>query len=126
MLSRSARKYSVIKHFRGSLYKLNELVLNVPSVIEALAAPHRQRIFKIDPQQLKIHQQNGEIQSLEITDQQITLTAQRYVLTAGEGSEAILQDWQIPQPQMQAPSITYGGRASQRRPAGFCSLHRQW
>ncbi len=89
------------KQFRGSLYKLNELVLNVPSVVHALTTPHAEHIFKISKDDLQIIHNNGEIAALELPEQQLRLTAQRYILTAGEGSEKLLQDWQVSQPEMQ-------------------------
>ncbi len=89
------------KQFRGSLYKLNELVLNVPSVIRALSTPHADYIFRVNRDDLDISCDKGEITALELPSQQLRLTAQRYILTAGEGSEQLLNEWQISQPEMQ-------------------------
>ncbi|WP_261843399.1 FAD-dependent oxidoreductase [Aliamphritea ceti] len=89
------------KKFRGSLYKLNELVLNVPSVISALSKPYAKRVFKVSRDDLRIISHNGEVEAIELPDKKLRLTAQRYILTAGEGSEQLLQQWKIPQPEMQ-------------------------
>ncbi len=89
------------KKFRGSLYKLNELVLNVPSVITALSAPHAKRIFKISKDDFQIISNGGEIEAIELPAQQLRLKAQRYILTAGEGCEQLLHQWKVSQPEMQ-------------------------
>lgn len=86
-------------HFRGNLYKLNEIVLDVPTVIEALASPHLQRISKVDASDMQWLIENGRVKALQLP--QIRIEAQRYITTAGEGTEALLQQLNIAQPQMQ-------------------------
>ncbi|UTW05535.1 FAD-dependent oxidoreductase (plasmid) [Amphritea atlantica] len=85
--------------FRGNLYRLNEIVLDVPSVIEALAKPHLQRIIKVTADQLQLVTKEGEIQGVQLPE--LRIEAQRYITTAGEGTEALLQQLNIKQPQMQ-------------------------
>lgn len=90
------------KGFRGSLYKLNELVLDTPSLIHTLAKPHQDRIFLNSKDNTRINTDNqGQIQSIELTDRKISIQAQRYILTAGEGTQALLDSWKINEPQMQ-------------------------
>ncbi|WP_299197446.1 FAD-dependent oxidoreductase [uncultured Amphritea sp.] len=86
-------------HFRGNLYKLNEIVLDVPTVIDALATPHLQRICKVDAGDIQFVIENGHVAAVQLP--QIRIVAQRYITTAGEGSEALLQQLNIQQPQMQ-------------------------
>ncbi|BBB24813.1 FAD-dependent oxidoreductase [Amphritea japonica] len=85
--------------FRGSLYKLNEIVLDVPSVIEALARPNIHSIYKVAPSEIQLDMQHGEIQAVQLKSMRIE--AQRYITTAGEGSEELLQQLEVQQPQMQ-------------------------
>lgn len=85
--------------FRGNLYKLNEIVLDVPSVIEALAKPNMQQIYKVDPSEVRLETLNGEVQAVQLN--QLRIKAQRYITTAGEGTEDLLQQLGIDQPQMQ-------------------------
>lgn len=85
--------------FRGNLYKLNEIVLDVPSVIDALAQPLLQRIIKTTAEDMQFDSTDAGIQALQLP--QLRIEAQRYITTAGEGTEALLQRLQIDQPQMQ-------------------------
>ena len=70
----------------GSVYELEELVLDIPSVLEALRAAHRERIRRI-PDRERLSFGNGEGR-LRVGD--ITVGAQRFVLAAGAGNEELL------------------------------------
>ncbi|MDO6564779.1 FAD-dependent oxidoreductase [Amphritea sp. 1_MG-2023] len=85
--------------FRGNLYKLNEIVLDVPSVIEALTKPVLQRIVKVTADDVRVCATQGSIAAIQLP--QVHIEAQRYITTAGEGTEALLQQLNIEQPQMQ-------------------------
>ncbi|MBN0988381.1 FAD-dependent oxidoreductase [Amphritea pacifica] len=85
--------------FRGNLYRLNEIVLDVPTVIEALSRPHIQRIVKIDADALRFELADNGVTALQLP--QLRIEAQRYITCAGEGTEALLQHLNIRQPQMQ-------------------------
>lgn len=70
----------------GSVYALDELVLDIPSVLEALRAAHRGRIRRIpDRERLSFGDGGG---CLRVGD--ISVGAQRFVLTAGAGNEELL------------------------------------
>ena len=86
--------------FRGNLYKLNEIVLDVPSVIHALAMPDQERIIKADPEQLQIQCSDGQISAIQLNSE-LSLSGQRYITTAGEGTETVLEQLQVTKPQMQ-------------------------
>lgn len=84
--------------FKGKVYRLAELVMDVPDVIRCLSdlggdslvadsAPHLER------------REDGSIECIRVNAKRIK--AQRYVLTAGEGNEGLLQDWGVSQPAMQ-------------------------
>jgi glycine/D-amino acid oxidase-like deaminating enzyme len=74
------------KSAAGAVYALDELVLDMPSVLEALRANHRDRIRKIpDPSALSFSQQDGQLQVGDLAVQ-----AQRIVLAAGAGNAELL------------------------------------
>lgn len=87
--------------FKGSLYRLNELVLNVPTVIDALRAPVEDRIFKADLNQAEIQIQDQQIQSIAFEEHNLTLETAQLVLTSGEGYESIASQLALEQPEMQ-------------------------
>ena len=84
--------------FKGKVYQLAELVIDVPTAIKRLAelagnsliadsSPHLQRAA------------DGGIEAVRLQHHQIK--AQRYILSAGEGTESLLSDWQQDKPAMQ-------------------------
>jgi len=92
------------KAFKGKLYRLQDIVVDVPSVITALVENYREAIFKIDWQQATFRQTTGgNIEALQINHNGKTfiIHSQRFIFTAGEGNEALLQQLSLTQPQMQ-------------------------
>ena len=90
--------------FNGSLYKLVDLVLDVPSVVDALVNNYQDRIFAIDWQHSEFEQHaDGSVQYLNIGNgqQRLRLSAQRFIFSAGEGNEALSQALNIERPSMQ-------------------------
>jgi len=86
--------------FKGALYRLDEPVLDIPSVLKAITEPWQDRIFKI-PADIDISWQiENSVQSLQIGDN-IKIKAQQFVLTAGEGNQALLNSLGIKIPSMQ-------------------------
>jgi glycerol-3-phosphate dehydrogenase len=87
--------------FKGALYQLDEPVLDVPSLLKALVTPFQQRMLSVPAEANYQWQKSGDnIQSLYI-DEQYEVQAQHYVLTAGEGNEALLNRLNISKPAMQ-------------------------
>lgn len=93
--------------FRGALYRLNELVLDLPSVINALAEPVRQHI--IHTTETAFICDADRISAVQCPDIDLRIEAQRYISTAGEGTEALLE-------QLQQPDLAAQLPAMQRRP----------
>ncbi|MGK0498725.1 MAG: glycerol-3-phosphate dehydrogenase [Oceanicoccus sp.] len=90
--------------FKGSLYKLVDLVLDVPSVVTTLANNMRGRVLKIDWQHSQFNRDSkGNVESLLASDGEhsVNIKAQRFVFTAGEGNEQLCQALDIKQPVMQ-------------------------
>ena len=88
-------------NFKGALYRLDEPVLDVPTVLQALAQPWQDRIIQI-PQNTDIAwQQKGKhVQAVQFGSD-IEISAQQFVLTAGEGNQALLDSLGIKKPTMQ-------------------------
>ncbi len=90
--------------FKGNLYKLVDLVLDVPSVVKALADNCSGRVFSIDWQQSHFSQNtDGSVDTLVASDGEntVTLSANHFVLTAGEGNEDLCNKLSITKPAMQ-------------------------
>ncbi len=91
--------------FKGKLYKLNESVLDVESVVRALVDGLEERIIHVDWDKnttLKLNDDKS-IDSIEMVrdDGTYTIKAKNTVLTAGEGMADLLQRWQLDTPAMQ-------------------------
>ena len=85
--------------FKGQVYRVRENVLDVRSLLQALAAPHQEAIVKIN--KVSVNQEQGTIDSLTITgDRQTTttLTAKAYIFTAGSSNEALVKNLDEPPP----------------------------
>lgn len=89
--------------FHGSLYRLVDTVLDVPSVVKALADNCQDRIFKIDWNKAQWHHLSDNTVTLDFSyDGHIhRLQAGHFVLTAGQGNEELLKELGIHSPQMQ-------------------------
>lgn len=96
---------SVFQHgaFNGSLYKLVDMVLDVPSVVKTLADNCRERLFHIDWNKAQWHHLPDKKVTLDFTyDGHVhRLKAGQFVLTAGQGNESLLKELGIESPQMQ-------------------------
>ena len=89
------------KKFKGSLYRLNELVLDVPSVVDALRNPLEDRIYKADINTAQIEMEGDQVKAVSFGDEQLRLEPEHIVLTSGEGFEPLADKLNIKQPEMQ-------------------------
>lgn len=90
--------------FNGKLYRLQDIVVDIPEVLQALTENYQKAIFKIDWQQAQLTQaDDGQVKALQIHHQEKTLViqSQRFIFTAGEGNETLLQQLSLTQPAMQ-------------------------
>ena len=89
--------------FKGSLYQLVDMVLDVPTVVQALADNCAERIFKIDWQQARWLRNSDQSAAINFEHQQQTrrLDARQFVLTAGQGNAEMLDELGITAPKMQ-------------------------
>lgn len=91
------------KGFSGSLYKLEDLVIDTPSLIANLANNLQGRCFKIDWSSASLTRDpKGDI-SIHINSetQPLEIRAQRFVLTAGKGNAQLLESLGLEKPAMQ-------------------------
>lgn len=89
------------KAFKGSLYRLNELVLNVPTLINALRKPVDERIFQADILDAEIDVNDANIQAFQFPEFDLRLEPTQIVMTPGEGFETLATKLQISEPKMQ-------------------------
>lgn len=88
-------------HIRGPLYRLQDLVLDVPSLLTTLAEHHRAHVHRIDGTRTRIeHDASGTVTGIALEDG-TTLKARLYVSAGGEGNEDTLDLLKPPQVQMQ-------------------------
>ncbi|WP_299731757.1 FAD-dependent oxidoreductase [uncultured Endozoicomonas sp.] len=100
----------IFKHdgFRGKVYQLNEIVLDIATVTNALINGLEDRVIKVDWSEqgnavLKTNG-SGDIESVELIDndnENVSLKAKRFVLSAGEGTQSLLNTWGVNDPKMQ-------------------------
>ncbi len=107
--------------FHGNFYALNEIVLDVPTVIQALTAPFSDGIYQYDCAQhscleLDPASNNESVEAVQIfgKSKRLRIKAQRYILTAGEGNESVLH------------SANLHGPAMQRRPLHMVMVKHQY
>ena len=86
--------------FKGALYRLEEPVLDIPTVLQAIAKPWQDRILQIPANADISWQKENTVQSIQIGND-IEIKAQQFVLTAGEGNQALLNSLDIKSPTMQ-------------------------
>lgn len=98
------RRPSLLRHpdFRGTLYKIGDMVLDVPSLVTNLARPLEHHLFQYPEETLFHTTANGTLEMTTSTAQgNVCIRARRFVFTAGEGNEALMQSLQIATPAMQ-------------------------
>ncbi|MEP6389792.1 MAG: FAD-dependent oxidoreductase [Halioglobus sp.] len=84
--------------FNGQVYRLIDMVMDMPSVIETLASRQRDAIFRVDWSQSSLLQIDG---NARIQLPGCELRPQRLLFTAGTGNEALIRELGGQSPQMQ-------------------------
>lgn len=90
--------------FRGNLYRLVDMVLDVPSVLRTLADRCPGRIYRADSGAFEFSRRpDGGIEALVFSSggDPVRVRAQRYVFAAGAGNEALLRRLDCAAPAMQ-------------------------
>ncbi|OUS14133.1 glycerol-3-phosphate dehydrogenase [Gammaproteobacteria bacterium 53_120_T64] len=109
-----------VPEFKGSVYKLVDMVLDVPSLVRQLAAPLQSRIFQIDWQSAQFQRQPDGNHAIAIDNdaQNLLLTSSAIVLTAGLGNGPLLQQLGASSPAMQTRPLQQV-LVKHRHPHGF-------
>ncbi|MDB6060046.1 MAG: glycerol-3-phosphate dehydrogenase [Verrucomicrobiaceae bacterium] len=102
----AANRHQIFQNpsFRGNLYKLVDMVLDVPSLIEKLRDNAAGRIFALDAASINFERAaNGNATALRATNDSVAFNcrAQRFVFSAGEGNETLLEKLGSDKPEMQ-------------------------
>ncbi|NOY62226.1 MAG: FAD-dependent oxidoreductase, partial [Gammaproteobacteria bacterium] len=89
--------------FKGTLYRLDEPIIDTLSVIDALAAPHRARIWKISwPDGVKLAcTPSPTVELTRDSGEPLKLQAQRLIFAAGAGNATLLSALGRSTPAMQ-------------------------
>lgn len=85
--------------FKGSLYKLVDMVLDTSSLMETLRKPHIDRIFSIDWHQSQLEKTNAGVAM--VVNSSVRISSQLCVLAAGKGNGDLLKKLAIKNPAMQ-------------------------
>lgn len=83
--------------FKGKSYRLDELVLDVPTVIERLIALSAKRVLLAKNVSLIERSE----QSVKIKADDYMIDCQRIIFSAGAGNESLMQAFNLEQPKMQ-------------------------
>lgn len=102
---REDRRPPLLRHkdFAGSLYRLEDIVIDAPSLIANLANNIEGHCFQIDWSQAQLYKNTDGQVSLNISapEQRIEIHAQRFIFTAGKGNAELLQQLGLESPAMQ-------------------------
>lgn len=91
------------KDFAGSLYRLEDLVIDTPSLVANLANNIEGRCYQIDWQHAQLQRDAAGKIHLKIASAagELTIHAQRFIFTAGKGNAQLLAELGLEQPAMQ-------------------------
>jgi glycerol-3-phosphate dehydrogenase len=91
--------------FKGEVFALDEIVVDVPGLVRELVKANQDVIFKMDALQESdlVFDQVGQLTEVHIRglEQLVTLRAQRFIFAAGAGNEIVLNKMRTPTFSMQ-------------------------
>ncbi|HEY0634295.1 MAG TPA: FAD-dependent oxidoreductase, partial [Gammaproteobacteria bacterium] len=90
-------------HFKGHVYRLDEPVLDVASLVQALAEPHRAAIYKLPADTHYRIEQRGDEWRIELNGDSgsVEFMARRVIFAAGKGNATLLHKIGRDTPAMQ-------------------------
>ncbi|VAX10794.1 Oxidoreductase, FAD-binding [hydrothermal vent metagenome] len=89
------------KSFQGSIYRLEEPVLDVPSLVAELVRQHGDACFAIPSAGIRLNAQDPGDLKIDTASGLLHLQAQQLVLAAGTGNETLLRQLSRQEPCMQ-------------------------
>ena len=93
------------ENFRGTLYRLQEPVLDIPSVVGCLSREWPSRLLQLAPGISLDFESSQQKVSAVLIKKECRIEAQHYVLAAGEGNEALLNRLSLSSPKMQRRAL---------------------
>lgn len=91
--------------FKGVVYALDEMVLDVPSLVLSLVKRNQEVVFKIEPfSPDEMHYNaDGSLKSVTVyqNGKSINAVAKQFIFAAGNGNEVITKKWNDPSVDMQ-------------------------
>jgi glycerol-3-phosphate dehydrogenase len=99
----ATQRPALLQHpaFRGSLYQLADLVLDVPSLLSNLAQPVSNRLCLIDWAQSRlVRTATGQVE-LQCNHIPLVIRARRFIFMAGKGNAELLAQLNLDSPAMQ-------------------------
>ncbi len=93
------------RDFNGSLYRLEEQVLDVSSLVAELARQLDEQCYKIEEDSFEFQPQSDGTSLIKIPRHDIELQAKRLILTAGKGNAWLLKKLGRDNPAMQLRSL---------------------
>ncbi len=95
--------------FAGSVYRLSDLVIDMPSLIQKLAAAHKNCIYKIGPQNCHLETDDRHnTTAVFITAagiEPMRIHPERVILAGGQGNAALLEDIGLREPEMERRTV---------------------
>jgi glycerol-3-phosphate dehydrogenase len=88
---------TVFQHpkFKGEVFSLDEIVIDVPSLVREMVKDNQDAIFKIEPlcdQELKFDEQGNLLSAtVYMSGKAVEVSAQQFIFTAGAGNEVIIK-----------------------------------
>lgn len=97
------KRPTLLQHpdFRGSLYQIGDLVLNVPSLLNNLLQPVKARLCQVDWTRSRLVRTAAGQVELHCDQIPLIIRAQRFIFTAGKGNADLLAQLQLTSPAMQ-------------------------
>ncbi len=90
-------------NFSGQVYQLEDIVLDISSVLTALKSPIEKNIFLLPEENAdwKINDQGNAELHIHSKDKKIIVRAKRFIFSAGKGNNHLLRALNIKKPEMQ-------------------------
>lgn len=93
------------KAFEGSVYRLSDLVIDMPSLVQKLASPHKSCIYKVSQQNCHLETDDRHnTTAVFITAagmEPLRIHPRKVILAGGKGNEALLEDLGLREPAME-------------------------
>ena len=116
--------------FKGEVFSLDEIVIDVPVLVRELMKANQDAVFKIEPlcdEELKFDE-HGKLVSATVymSGKSVEISAQQFIFTAGAGNEVIIKRLKHKGSRDAAASIAHGVSQDTFQAPALCTLHGTW